>query len=274
MTTLDDETLMRFADGLLDAPEGSRVKQLVAKDAALRARLDAFRATGRDLARLFDAHLSTPVPPRLLDAAAQAGPAAGTPPPTKLSDRRRPLARAGREWRSLPAAWQSAALAASVAVVAGIGLGWLLHGAPNGPDTALSPFVQLERQRLLASGPLQTALESAASGSPRAVALADREDARLLVKMTFQNEAGDYCRQYEIAAPSRERIAGVACRVGGQWSVAMQAVLPPSVSAAERTVPADASQNGAMDAAIGAIIAGDPVVGDQEAAIIRNGWRK
>lgn len=273
MTTLDDETLMRFADGLLDAPEGNQVRRLVAQDPKLRARVDAFRATGRELARLFDGHLNTPVPPRLRDAAKQAGPAAETPPPSILTQRR-PFARASRAQRWLQAAWQPAALAASVAVVAGIGLGWLLRGAPGGPETALGPFVQLEKQHLVASGPLRTALESTASGSATTVALADREDARLLVKMTFQNEAGDYCRQYEIAAPSRERIAGVACRVGGQWSVAMQALLPPSVSAAERTVPADASQNGAMDAAIGAIIAGDPVVGEQEAVIIRNGWRK
>jgi anti-sigma factor RsiW len=266
----NDETLMRFADGLLDAPERERVEQLVTTDPELRARLDIFRVTGPDLARLFDAHLNAPVPAKLRDfVEGQASTPAEAPRPKQAAAAA--LAKARFAVRRPSPAWNITALAASVAIIAGIGLGWLLHGAASGDGAGGGPFVEIEDQRLLAQGPLLRALETARSGSTTTVALGSGEAAQLRVKMTFQNEAREYCRQYEIAVPSRERFSGVACRAAGQWSVAMHALLPPAYSAAEQTIPAGA--NGAMDAVIGTMIDGNPVVGEQEAAIIGKGWQ-
>jgi anti-sigma factor RsiW len=268
---LNDETLMLFADGLLDAPERERVERLVTADPGLRARVDVFRVTGPDLARLFDAHLNAPVPAKLRDfvtAQARAPVEASRPKHAGAAALKARFA----VQRPMPA-WNITALAASVAVVAGIGLGWLLHGVASSDGTGGSDFVEIENQRLLAHGPLLGALETARSGSTTTVALGSGEEAQLRVRMTFQNEAREYCRQYEIAVPSRERFSGVACRAAGQWSVAMHALLPPAYSAAEQTIPAGPSANGAMDAVIGTMIDGNPVVGEQEAAIIGKGWQ-
>jgi anti-sigma factor RsiW len=189
---LNDETLMLFADGLLDAPERERVERLVTADPGLRARVDVFRVTGPDLARLFDAHLNAPVPAKLRDfvtAQARAPVEASRPKHAGAAALKARFA----VQRPMPA-WNITALAASVAVVAGIGLGWLLHGVASSDGTGGSDFVEIENQRLLAHGPLLGALETARSGSTTTVALGSGEEAQLRVRMTFQNEAREYCR--------------------------------------------------------------------------------
>jgi len=273
MTEVSDETLMMFADGVLAPHDRDRVQRLIAKAPDLKARVDMFRMTGPGLARLFDDHVDAPIPARLLEAAA--GPKdQRTNVLTGSWKRAAPSARGLPGARRFPASWNAAtALAASLAIVIGVGLGWLLRGATGDNETAASQFASVEGQRLLARGPLERALEAASSGKAVPVALAGGE-ATLQIKMTFRNEAGDYCRQYDIAAPTHERFAGIACRADGRWAVTMQALLPPSSAASARTVPAGAGNNSAVDAAIGAMIEGDAVVGDEEAAIIRGGWRK
>ena len=274
MTEVSDETLMMFADGVLAPHDRDRVQRLIAKAPDLKARVDMFRMTGPGLARLFDDHVDAPIPARLLEAAAGPKHERTSNILTGNWKRAAPSARGLPGARRFPASWNAAtALAASLAIVIGVGLGWLLRGATGDHETAASQFASVEGQRLLARGPLERALEAASSGKAVPVALADGE-AILQIKMTFRNEAGDYCRQYDIAAPTHERFAGIACRADGRWSVTMQTLLPPSSAASARTVPAGAGNNSAVDAAIGAMIEGDAVVGDEEAAIIRGGWRK
>jgi hypothetical protein len=161
-------------------------------------------------------------------------------------------------------------LTTSIVATVGIGLGWLLL---NIGDDALpaSSFVKVEKQRLLATAPLKAVLETVESGA--LAPLGGGKDAQFRAKMTFQNESRDYCRQYELAFGARQRMTGIACRLpSGDWSVVLQSLLPPSASGV--TVPASAEQNAALDAATGALIHGDPLVGEAEAAIMRNGWRK
>jgi hypothetical protein len=276
MTRLTDETLMLFADGLLDGAEGERVRRLAAEDPDLRARISIFHMTGQGLARLFDEHANAPVPARLQAFLASQD---GAPSGAALSDRwRRAMADLSAAWIRLPrptaAGWYApAALAASLTLIAGIGLGWLLRCEAGGGGMDLSEFVQAENNRLLARGALEKGLETLASGGDVTVASGGSEQARIRVMMTFRGEARDYCRQYEITTALRERHSGVACRIGGQWTVAMQALLPPSRPSHDRTVPAGGS-NAAMEAAVGAMIDGDPLGRDEETAAIRHGWQK
>ena len=158
-----------------------------------------------------------------------------------------------------------------LAMIVGIGLGWLLRDVRSEAGPAGS-FVNVQDSRLLATPPLKAALETIPS-SDTPVSLGRGKHAQFRVKMTFQNERHSFCRQYELALGGRERMAGVACRVsGGDWSVALHSFLPPA--SLGKTVPASAGQNAALDAAIGALIAGDPLVGEAETAVMRNGWRK
>lgn len=272
MTRLTDETLMQFADGLLDEPESKRVGRLAAEDPDLRDRLNIFHATGQGLTRLFDGHVNEPVPARLQAFLAQEG-AAGP----RASGAARASAGAFTAWlRNLraPAGWSApVVLAASLALIAGIGFGWLLRGGADSGGMALSDFVQADDNRLLARGALAGGLESAASGGDVAATPSQSDAARIRVKMTFRNESGDYCRQYEIADAAHARHSGVACRADGQWVVAMQTLLPPSRARPERMVLASGS-DAAMEAAVSTMIAGDPLGRDEEAAIIRDSWRK
>jgi hypothetical protein len=90
--------------------------------------------------------------------------------------------------------------------------------------------------------------------------------------MTFRNEAGNPCRQYEIAGTSHERHVGVACRDDGRWLVLLQAITPPAPSGGGQIVPATGGANVAVDAAVGALMQGDPVTAEEEAALLRSGW--
>jgi anti-sigma factor RsiW len=273
MTRLTDETLMLFADGLLDEPESKRVGRLAAEDPDLRDRLNIFHATGHGIARLFDGHVNEPVPARLQAFLAQEPASPGLPAFGQAGRRAEAFSDRIRNLRAL-AAWNApVALAASLALVAGIGFGWLLRGGADRVGMALGDFVQVDDNRLLARGALARGLESAASGGNTVATPGESDPARIRVRMTFRNEAGDYCRQYEIAAAPNARHSGVACRADGQWVVAMQTVLPPSRPRPDRMVLASGS-DAAMEAAVGAIIAGDPLGRDEEAAIIRDGWSK
>lgn len=157
----------------------------------------------------------------------------------------------------------------SMAVMVGIGVGWLIWGRHDN-ELSAGDFVNVQDQRLLATAPLKAVLETVPSGRTLAP-LGGEKDTQFRAKMTFRSQTRAYCRQYEVAHGARKRMAGIACRIpGGDWSVMLQSLLPPSVSGV--TVAASAGQNAALDAAIGAIIDGDPLVGEAEAAIMRNGW--
>ncbi len=264
MTKFSDESLMLYVDGLLEAPESERLQQALTRNAKLRARLQVFRSTGRDLAALFEPHAATALPPKLRDIVNGAAPAMSPAPVYDMRQRSAP-----RVWRE---GWRSgAALAASVALLAGIGLGWLLHGGLAGNSALPSQdIVQAAGGSLIAGDALSRALETQPSGQPMPAGA--RSSANVSVKMTFQDAAGHYCRQYQLAAQS-QHYAGVACRVDGVWRVNFQAVMQPAPSAAEQIVPASGGSE-IMDAAIGAVIAGDPLSGPDEAALLNKRWAK
>jgi hypothetical protein len=262
MTKFSDESLMFYADGLLDASESERLQQALTRDPKLRARLQVFRSTGRDLAALFEPHAATPLPPQLRDIVNGVGQDVAPSPVYDLRKYTRT-----RVW---PDGWRSGtALAASVALLAGIGLGWLLRGEPAG-DFASPPqiIVQADGGQLIAGDLLQRALESQPSGISAAAG-----PINVSVKMTFQNAAGEYCRQYQVTAPQSQHYAGMACRVDGTWRADFQAQMPPAPSAVGHAVPASGNSE-IMDAVIGAAIAGDPLSAPDEAVLLSKGWAK
>lgn len=266
-----DETLMAYADGLLDPSERVEIERLCAEAPGLRARLEVFRATGRNLGQLFQDHIHAPVPKQLLDfvEAQELELARG-------KARCRSWLWFGRDhadlWRVVNASVLRTAAVASVAMVVGVGLGWLLHGTTSNQAMALTSLVEVEKSRLLAGAPLHRSLDNLYGGTEAKLTLAGSQDAELKIKMTFRNEARDYCRVYEIATSSPERYAGVACRTGDQWSVRIQAMIPPSDVSPGQFVPAGIN-NAAMDAVIRSLIDEGPLSPADEAAAIK-GWKK
>jgi putative transcriptional regulator len=166
------------------------------------------------------------------------------------------------------------AAAAAMACIAGIGFGWLLRGETGGGAMALDDLVRIESNRLVARGQLQKALESLPSGTETAALASEGGDFRLGVKLTFQDQNGDYCREYQIAAASPARYAGVACRLGQEWIVKIQALMPPSRNASEQMIPAGGNADGAIDTVVASLIQGDPLVGTDEDTLLKQGWVK
>jgi putative transcriptional regulator len=179
---------------------------------------------------------------------------------------RRPFPRAIRlaDVGSVPAA-----LAASLAMIVGLSLGWLVWGGQQ--TGAVDDLVSADGNRILAQGLLREALNTLPSGGQK-TEFVSGQDLRFGIKMTFQDHEGTYCRQYRIEASPAEHYAGIACRRGEEWGIKIQGLVPPAASASQRTVPANGA-NAAMDALVGAWSAGDPIVGDDEAGIMNKGWR-
>jgi hypothetical protein len=263
MTRPTDEILMYYADGLLEPSERQSIEKLLAEDPELRARLQVFLLTGRSLGAqlLEDEDASTPA---MLPVSC----------PPAMSSRpfhAKPRFNRAPGFRTAMAA--SVALAVLTALLAGLGLGWALRGDGAGTAIVLADFIGVEDNRVIAKGALQRALDSLPAGGRITVGLSQGKEIRLQIKMTFRNAAGNYCREYEIVRDTPERYAGVACHAGGRWSVALQALTAPSSPAANRTAPAG-SGSPAMDAAVGALIEGDPLTREDEAAIMRKGWQE
>lgn len=168
---------------------------------------------------------------------------------------------------------RKAALAASITMIAGLAFGWLFWAPSENSAIAANDLVQIVGNRLIAKKTLRNVLETLPSGEERAFAFPNNGELQLSIKMTFQDQAGNYCRQYQVTSLSPDRYSGIACRMDQEWIVKIQALVPPSRSS-EAIVPAGEEAEAAIDAVVAAQIYSNPLVGDEEAAIMNNGWKK
>jgi len=152
----DEEMLMAYADGELDALTTKRVERAIAEDPALAAKVEAHRSLRAQLAAAFP--LGTEADP--LEAMIRAA-------PVPLAPRRAPA------WRQ---PWlQAAAMAASLVIGVMVGSQW--SGGPVTTDRSGA---------LVASGSLANALNRQLAS--------DAGETRMLV--TFRNAQGEYCRVF------------------------------------------------------------------------------
>jgi hypothetical protein len=259
---LSDETLMAYADGQLTPAEAARVERLLASGPELRARLEVFRTTGHDLSALFDDHLNAPLPPRLkrFTVAAQ----------TDLS---KIFDFGPRRRRQLPPGFAGLRLAAASAAIlaAGIGIGWLTHGSGGG--IALSELVGLGDGRMIARAPLQRALDTLPSGKEAAIPLSGGRTSKVAVQLSFVDRSQNYCRRYEIGLSPQEYYGGIACHLSGEWKIELHAVLPPRHTQSGK-VSLAGNESRALEAATIAVMDGDALGREDEAALIEKGWKK
>lgn len=186
-----------------------------------------------------------------------------------------PAPQSSRQWASirlvrhrLGNVWdRSIALAASVALLIGLGLG-LLAGIGEEADAIISLVAQ-DGNRLWARGALQDVLDRLPSGEDRTLPV-DGQMAKFSIKITFQDQGGGYCRQYRVTSSASQTYSGIACHGNGGWAVRAHALIPRETSDGS-TVPANGA-GGAMEAVVGAWISGDAIVGRDETAIINRGW--
>jgi len=193
----DDETLMAYADGELDAAQRAQIDAAIAQDPGLALRVQEHKALRAKMAGAFSRVLDQPIPERL-EAAAHAGVRAETPArgnvikfPARSTRAPSPPWRA-REW-----------IAMAASLLLGVLLSWRLLVPAN------SALFEAGEGGLLARGELARALESQ-------LASEQSGEERVLIGLTFKAHDGNYCRTFVLRAA---RTAGLACRVGSEWQV-------------------------------------------------------
>lgn len=219
---ITDTTLAAYHHGRLPAETARDIRHALVRDPELRTRYRTLVREIEFLTGLLDASLVRSHRPeleaRIRAAARPVAATASRAPPAAVGAMPTVALR-----RPRVAGWQ--ALAASVLVAAGIGLGLGLStlegGVPAGGDAEI-PALEAARQ-----DSLHWALEYVSSGLPE---LRVAEDQRWKVEVTpirtFRNTSGDFCREYieiwQVAGGDARGQLGVACRErqGGWRSVA------------------------------------------------------
>jgi anti-sigma factor RsiW len=208
--TPENEQLMAYVDGELDAGARARFELAMAADPALARSVAAQRALRARLVASLDQQLAEPVPERLLQTARTAP--AGTAPVATLSPRR---SRGGRSPLQAPRVWAlPAALAASL-LLAGV-LAVDLWRAPGAGGFAL------QNGRLLARGTVAAALSAT-------LVHVQPADAAVRIGFSFRDHGGRMCRTFMVQAQDS---AGLACRAGADWVIETVAAAPAQPGAA------------------------------------------
>lgn len=228
-----DETLMAFADGVLDEPQFSRVAEALEHDEDLATRLEAL-VTGSALARRGFDELLAPVSPELEAAVRETLKAADRKPFWKFS---------WSNWLYPAGAFAAAAVAIVVAIPS---LG-LLH-----TSSTPSSLAELGGQEVAA------VLDTLPSGDTATLA----SGTVINPIATFTNGEEQVCREFEIEGASSYLV--VSCRTGSDWSVQL------AFATAEQDANyRPASGLDALDAYLQSSGAGEPLTGDDEMAALR-----
>jgi hypothetical protein len=201
----DEETVMAYADGQLDATRSAELAAAAEHDPALARRIERHRALRARVSGAFANVLDQPLPERLLAAArgktAKDAVSNAAPRGEVLQFPTRGARMPGTPWRGRE--W--GAMAASVLL--GVVISWKVF-AP-----AEQEFLAAKGGALVASGPLAAALDQ------QLASLQQPQD-RVLIGVTFKARDGSYCRSFTVRAI---RTAGLACRVDADWQVAVTA---------------------------------------------------
>nr|WP_314260398.1 hypothetical protein [uncultured Devosia sp.] len=184
MTDHSDETLMAFADGMLDEPLFSAVAEAVEHDEALAARLEQL-VDGARLAREGFAPLLEPVSPAL-EASVRA---------MIARKARRPL----RTWQ-INLAWLLPAAGVAAAVMS------VVVALPLLQPSAQPSWGGIEQSQL------QAALDTLPSGADHVL----KDGGTLHAVASFTDSTGTLCREFEVPG-----YVMVACRAGTDWQVTM-----------------------------------------------------
>ncbi|WP_449395446.1 anti-sigma factor family protein [Devosia riboflavina] len=228
-----DETLMAFADGVLDEPQFSQVAEAIESDEALATRLETL-VTGSALARRGFDELLAPVSPELEAAVRETIKAAEREPFWKFS------------WGNwlYPAGGVAAAAVAVVVAIPSLGL-WQGSSAPSSMTELGGEEVAVVLDTLPSGG--TSTLASGTVINPIA---------------TFTNGEQQVCREFETQGSASYLV--VSCRAGSSWTVQLALT-----TANEDGSYRPASGFEVLDAYLQAAGAGEPLVGDDELTVLR-----
>lgn len=227
---VNDEMLMAFVDGELDAATAEEVRRATERDAGLARRAEEFRTASQWSKEAFAGILREPAPERLVNAVLAR-------PSNVLPLRRR--------W--LPA--QALPLAASIAILFGAAGYWLGQQQPP-QDIAL-----------LGAGPVAQTLAQTLSGQSNAVTFGGG-GMRLETLAAYKVDGG-LCRTFSLSGGA-DTWRGVGCARGGGWAVEIAASVP-----ADGFAPASSGATASIDAFLDAAGASEALSPEEEAVAAR-----
>ncbi|MGP1356283.1 hypothetical protein [Roseicyclus sp.] len=242
-TEYDDTVLMAYADGALDADAARRIEAAAKADPEIAARIDMFRQTGALLGALGAAREVEPLPDTLVRNVEQTLARARSDDTVVAFPRPRPT-------------WRPAALAASLALVAGALGGIVATLSWQGPETGARSLT------LLDTAGLAEVLDSLPAG-----ASGPAGDGEVTIIASFLTGDGAFCRELELDVASGGTIVSVACREDDAWTARFAMVTQDS--GAEGYAPASALAT--LDAFLGTIGAGAPLSPEEEATRLSPG---
>lgn len=239
---LSDETLVAYADGILDEEARAQVELAMQADPGVAARVRQCQAL-RQQGRRAHGGGGTPPPPRpkiiQLDSVRasrrQPAAAAASPPPQ-------------RAWPH----WLALGLAVLLGAVVGVAAVTAYHSEIQ--------FAGVNGHGLLrAHGKLDNALDSQLTSNPQPAG-------NLRIGVSFVSRDGQYCRVFELGAA-----AGLACRAGAGWNIP---VLVEGQGAAGTYRPVGSPMPAAVLAAIDARALGPALDAAAERAAAARNWSR
>lgn len=260
MVHVPDELIMAYADGQVSAEEKAWLDGILAVDPTVRARLEPFLATGHGQLPVFDALLSAPVPDRLIDAVRGIKPA----PQASRQVAKAAVARPGWFERLFPNGFGlSPALGYAATLLVGVGLGnVLLTSEPADPA-----LLRADRDGFVASGRLQVALDTIASGDRKQIREGDVRPV-----LTVRDAEGRICRQYEIVSRNKGP-QGLACRESdGEWRITVLTGGETAASARNASQGDNPVLEGMVGAAVKSLPGHSELSAAEELYLIEKGW--
>lgn len=240
MEHFDDETLMAFADGELDAATSQRLETALETDEALAERLAVFLDTRLAVGSAMKPLIDEPVPEALAAAVRRMAEAAEATATGAVEDNvitfqrpEKPVAARNRPPWLMPIA------ASILAVITGVG-GYMAGRGSIEPG-----------------GSFESALTAALDRQPSGSDVALGQSEGLHIVSSFIDGRGELCREYEVKRQN-ETTATVACRSNGNWVTR----LALSSSRVEGYVPASSQET--IDAYLASIEAGEPLAAEAE----------
>lgn len=242
----DDETLMAFADGELDAETTAAIEEAMGTDDALIARVATFMESRAEASAALKPLIDEPVPEaltlsvqKLIDEARKRENAPGET--SKQPGQENVIAFQPRAPRKVSSSW-ALPLAASLAAVI-VGAGGYLAGKAGGPARDGLAVASINDPAII------KALDATPSGADAKVG-----DATVRLVSSFRDETGALCREFELHRASKSSLVSVVCRADQQWDVRLAVAAPTT---GQDYVPAGASET--VDAYLTTIQAGAPL---------------
>jgi len=245
----DDETLLAYADGELDERKSAEISSAIEADPALARRVEQHRALRAEVAGAFATVLDQPLPDRLVESAR-----GSTGSPADRSRIGEVLQFPAYNARASATPWRAREW---WAVAASLMLGALISWKLFAP--AESALVTASNGALVASGALAEALD-------RQLASTQHGGEPVLIGLTFRARDGNFCRSFALRSADT---AGLACRVDGEWRIAVTEAAPASGSGVRQA----ASPPPAVLAAIEARISGEALDASGEENARLGAWR-